>query len=68
MEEEEQWLPITFPAGKFSKSGAAASWEQITETRWYDIDYEKAHNNLYAAAYRLRKWLAEQGISDLLEK
>ncbi len=50
-----------------SKSGSAVSWEQITDALWYDFDYEKAHNNLYATAYRLRKWLAEQGIPRILE-
>ncbi|MEN6325316.1 MAG: response regulator [Syntrophomonas sp.] len=50
-----------------SRSGSAVSWEQITEALWYDIDYEKAHNNLYATVYRLRKWLTEQGIPQILE-
>lgn len=50
-----------------SKSGASASWEQITEALWYGLDYEKAHNNLYATVYRLRKWLAEMGISRILD-
>ena len=50
-----------------SRSGVAVSWEQITEALWYDIDYEKAHNNLHATVYRLRKWLTEQGIPQILE-
>ncbi len=50
-----------------SRSGAAVSWEQITEALWYDIDYEKAHNNFHATVYRLRKWLTEQGIANILE-
>ncbi len=50
-----------------NKAGTPASWEQITEALWYDLDYKKAHNNLYATVYRLRKWLAETGISRILE-
>jgi two-component SAPR family response regulator len=50
-----------------SRSGSAVSWEQITEALWYENDYEKAHNNLHATVYRLRKWLTEHGIPQILE-
>lgn len=50
-----------------SRKGAETSWDQITETLWPDADHEKAHNNLHATTHRLRKWLAEKGISRIFE-
>jgi Response regulator containing CheY-like receiver and SARP domains len=50
-----------------SRKGAETSWEQITEALWPDADYERAHNNLYITTFRLRKWLSENGISEIFE-
>ena len=50
-----------------SRKGAEASWDQITEALWPDADYKKAHNNLYATTYRLRKWLSENQINQIFE-
>lgn len=50
-----------------SRKGALTSWQQITEALWPEADYEKAHNNLYVTTYRLRKWLAENRLSQLFE-
>jgi len=50
-----------------SRKGAPASWQQITEALWPKADYEKAHNNFYITTYRLRKWLAENGLTHLFE-
>jgi len=50
-----------------SRKGAETSWDMITESLWPDTDYEKAHNNLYITTYRLRKWLAENNISQIFE-
>jgi two-component SAPR family response regulator len=50
-----------------SRKGAETSWEQITEALWPDMDYEKAHNNLYITTFRLRKWLSEHNIAGIFE-
>lgn len=50
-----------------SRRGAATTWEQITEALWPDMDYEKAHNNLYVTTFRLRKWLSENNIAHIFE-
>jgi len=50
-----------------SRKGAVTSWEQITEALWPDMNYEKAHNNLYITTYRLRKWLSENNLSQIFE-
>lgn len=50
-----------------SRKGASTSWQQITEALWPEADYEKAHNNLYVTTYRLRKWLAENGLAHIFE-
>lgn len=50
-----------------SRNGAETSWEQITEALWPNADYERAHNNLYITTYRLRKWLADNNISQIFE-
>jgi two-component SAPR family response regulator len=50
-----------------ARSGAETSWDQITEALWPDVDYEKAHNNLHATTYRLRRWLSENGVSGIFE-
>ena len=50
-----------------SRKGAETTWEQITEALWPDMDYEKAHNNLYVTTYRLRKWLSENNINHIIE-
>lgn len=50
-----------------SRKGAETSWEQITEALWPDMNYEKAHNNLYITTYRLRKWLSENNLSQIFE-
>lgn len=50
-----------------SRKGAETSWEQITEALWPEMDYEKAHNNLHITTHRLRKWLSENGVSQIFE-
>lgn len=50
-----------------ARNGAETSWDQITEALWPDVDYEKAHNNLHATTFRLRRWLAENGVSGIFE-
>lgn len=50
-----------------SRKGAEATWEQITEALWPDMDYEKAHNNLHITTFRLRKWLSENNIAQIFD-
>lgn len=50
-----------------SRKGAETSWEQITEALWPDMDYERAHNNLYITTFRLRKWLSENNIAGIFD-
>ena len=49
------------------RGGVPASWEQIAEALWFDLDFEKAHANLHTTMYRLRKHLAEAGIAHILD-
>lgn len=68
-------VPLLFSGGKtkellaflVGRCGASASWDQIADALWEDDDFERAHNNLHITVYRLRKWLSDNGISDILE-
>ena len=49
------------------KGGVAVNWEKIADAIWPEYNVEKAHTNLHATMYLLRKRLAEVGISEILE-
>jgi two-component system LytT family response regulator len=49
------------------KSGVSVNWEKIVDAVWPEYDFEKAQTNFHANTYLLRKRLAKEGISDILE-
>jgi len=49
------------------KKGVAVNWEKIADAVWPDYDAEKAQTNFHATTYLLRKRLAKEGISQILE-
>jgi len=49
------------------KNGVSVNWEKIADVVWPDYDFEKAHTNFHANTYLLRKRLAKEGISQILE-
>lgn len=49
------------------RDGIPVSWDKITEALWYNMDYQKAQANLHTTMYRLRKHLAEAGISHIID-
>ncbi len=49
------------------RGGVPASWEQIAEALWFDLDFDKAHANLHSTMYRLRNHLAQAGILHILD-
>jgi len=49
------------------KSGVSVNWEKIADAVWPEYDYEKAQTNFHANTYLLRKRLAKEGRSQILE-
>jgi two-component system LytT family response regulator len=49
------------------KNGVAVNWEKIADAIWPDYDFEKSQTNFHANSYLLRKRLAKEGISKILE-
>lgn len=49
------------------KNGIPVNWEKIADVVWPDYDYEKAQTNFHANTYLLRKRLAKEGISHIME-
>lgn len=49
------------------KNGVLVDWEKITDAVWPDFNSEKAQANFHATTYLLRKRLAEDGLSQILE-
>lgn len=49
------------------KQGVPQNWQKIASVIWPEFDKKKAHTNFHATMYLLRKILAEEGISHILE-
>jgi len=49
------------------KNGVPVNWERIADAVWPDYNFEKAQTNLHANTYLLRKQLAKEGITQILE-
>jgi len=49
------------------KNGVSVNWEKIADAVWPEYDCEKAQTNFHANTYLLRKILAKEGISQILE-
>jgi two-component SAPR family response regulator len=49
------------------KNGISVNWEKIADAVWPDYDSEKAQTNFHANTYLLRKRLAKEGISNIME-
>lgn len=49
------------------KKGVPVNWEKVANAVWPDYNSEKAQTNFHATTYLLRKKLAEEGISQILE-
>ncbi|HBE81086.1 MAG TPA: hypothetical protein DDW65_25350 [Firmicutes bacterium] len=49
------------------RQGEAVGWEKIVEAVWPDCQYERAHVSFHSAMYRLRKFLSEHSLLDILD-
>lgn len=49
------------------KNGVSVNWEKIADAVWPEYDFEKAQTNFHANMYLLRKKLAEEGVTQILE-
>lgn len=49
------------------QKGVSVNWEKIAAAVWPEYNSEKAHTNLHATTYLLRKQLNEVGLSQILE-
>jgi two-component system, LytTR family, response regulator len=49
------------------KNGVSVNWEKIADAVWPEYDFEKAQTNFHANTYLLRKQLAKEGITQILE-
>lgn len=49
------------------KSGVSVNWEKIADAVWPEYDFEKAQTNFHANTYLLRKRLAKEGLSHIVE-
>ena len=49
------------------KNGISVNWEKIADAVWPEYDFEKSQANFHANTYLLRKRLAQEGLSGMIE-
>ncbi|MFA9423269.1 MAG: response regulator [Sedimentibacter sp.] len=49
------------------KNGISVNWEKIADAVWPEYDFEKSQANFHSNTYLLRKTLAKDGISGIIE-
>lgn len=49
------------------KSGTSVNWEKIADAVWPEYDFEKSQTNFHTNTYLMRKKLAAEGLSGLIE-
>ena len=47
--------------------GVPIGWEVIVDALWPDSDYQKGHSVFHTTIFRLRKWLQQNGLEQIIE-